>query len=422
MVQTGNFGVRRVKRHSYTVAVVLIVCCVLLAGSLGSHTAVSALSEGDQSPDDLSGDDAAVVATTHTAYKITFDSNGRFDQALEIAAVMPAGAFVDGHQIDISQRLANAVTDPILEGNPQWFMQLETIPKIGKNVELSGSAVIRYENAAPGSSSAAIDAVRVIEQGNKDTIELPNGIEVSGCKFVSRSSAGRQVTTAFVEIAYDPDTCRRVVELGIVSHAAPASTATDDTDDGDAAAVISNPKPGDSGLPENSATPDATDLDNDGVGKNDFRLEIPDYRAKTRSQVLELAYGLLPATSEVHAQVEVWNQQPQYSPSKSRSWDDWLSATGWRRDSRYTWSDRNSDYIYVGETSGYSNRYFANLVCTGALPIPRSPGTTFARHTVQTIGYANLTVENYVLNYKYGGCSYLLRTSQTNNFWWINRN
>ena len=421
-MQTGNFGVRRVKRHFNAVAVVLVACCVLLVSSIGSHTAVSALSEGDQSPDASSEDGPALVSATHTAYKITFDSSGRFDQALEIEAVMPAGAFVDGHIIDISQRLANAVTDPILEGNPQWFMQLEAIPKIGKNVQLSGSAVIRYDNTAPGSSSATVDAVRVVEQGNKDTITLPSGIEVSGCKFVSRGSAGRQVTTAFVEIAYDPDTCRRVVELGIVSHAAPASAATGDADDGNSTSVISDPIAGNSGLPESSTAPDATGLSNDGDGKNNFRLEIPDFRAKTRSQVLELAYPILPATSEVHAQVEVWNQQPQYSPSKSRSWSDWLDETGWRRDSRYIWSDRNSDYIYVGETSSFSNRHFANLVCTGAFPIPISPGTTFAGHTVQTVGYANLTKEHYVLNYKYGACSYLLRTSQTNNFWWINRN
>ena len=421
MIGRAKDRVPSVKRRSSIAVVVLAVLCATLASSISGQSAASAFSGDDQFDQKSDADDIAEVAAAYTSYKITFDGDGQFSQALEVEAIMPDGAFVDGHRIDISERLANIAADPILESNPLWFIQLEAIPKIGKSAQLSGSSVIRYDESESDTKPAIIDPVRAVEQGRRETITLADGSEISSCKFVTRSSTGRQVATAFVEIAFDPDSCRRAVEFGIVSHEAPSEVSADDSDDGGSAASISAPSAEGSGLPEGSTAPDGLDFQDDGAAKNDFRLEIPDFRAKTRSQVRELAYPILPATSEVHAQVEVWNQQPQYSPSKWKWWSNWLTRSGWRRDSHYSWSDRNSDYIYVGESSNYSNPIFANVVCSGALPVPFSPGTTYAGHTVQTVGYANLTSEHYVLNYKHGGCSYLLRTNQTDNFWWINR-
>ncbi len=427
MTESMDYRTRRAKKYSLSAIVGSIALCIAVVGSVGGQSAVSASTESRQSTegsssfDPSTGEDGpAMVLAAHTPYKITFDGEGKFSQAVETDAIMPAGVTVDGHEIDISQRLANAANDPILEGNPQWHIRLEASPRIGKNVQLSGPTVIQYEESTSSASQLFVDAIRAIEQGSKEVITLPSGDEVTGCRFVNRSSTGRQVRTSLVEISYDPTSCKRVVEFGIIADSSPATTDADEADDGGSAAIIPGPSRSDSALPDSSTGSNEGDLVS-GAMENGFRLEIPDYRAKTRSQVRELAYPILPATSEVHAQVEVWNQQPQYSPSKWRWWSNWLTESGWRRDSHYAWSDRNSNYIYVGESSTYSNPYFANVVCTGAFPIPRSPGTTYAGHTVQTVGYSNLTAEHYALNYKYGGCSYLLRTNQTDNFWWINR-
>ena len=391
----------------------LAACCVALAiGQTAASAADGASKGGSSGSGPLNGSLAeslladgsvAIVPDQSTAYKITFDGDGKLVQALEIETIMPEGVVIEGREINVSKRLDNASADPILESDPQWFMELEAVPRIGPDAQLTGSSVIQYEEPASGTSESIVDAVRVVEQGRKDTITLPDGSESSGCNFISRRSVGRQAATAFIEIAYDPASCKRVVEFGVLSDADVTDLAMSEAADSGSA---------------NAALPTAPSVDSTN---SDFRLEIPDYRAKTRSQVRELAYPVLPATSEVHAQVEVWNQKPQYSPSKWSWWSNWLSETGWRRDTHYAWSDRNSDYIYVGESSTYYNHFFANAVCSGAFPIPISPGTTYAGHTVQTIGYANLTVEHYVSNYKRGGCSYLLRTNQTDNFWWINR-
>ena len=77
--------------------------------------------------------------------------------------------------------------------------------------------------------------------------------------------------------------------------------------------------------------------------------------------------------------------------------------------------------MFVGEASDYSISLFANVACT-RIPVMGLflGGTTYAGHTIQTIGYANLTVDHFVSNYKSGACSTLLRTNQTDNFWWIN--
>ncbi|WP_419946966.1 hypothetical protein [Candidatus Poriferisodalis sp.] len=364
----------------------------------------------------MDGGAIAVVSEQPTAYKITLDGDGQLDQAFEIDAIMPEGVVVEGHEIDISGRLEDASADPILESDPQWFLELEAVPRIGNDAELTGSSVIHYEESVSDAGSRFVEAVRVVEQGRRTTVTLADGSESTGCNFVSRNTVGRQVATALIEIAYDPQSCKRVVEFGVLSDADAIDSEADEADDSDSSAPAVSPH-GSSG-PTNAGG--ASLVDNSSNGE--FRLEIPDYRVKTRSQVRELAYPLLPATSEVHAQVEVWNQNPQRSPSNWKWWSNWLSESGWRRTSHYAWSDYNSDYMYVGESSSYENPIFANLVCGGALPVPTSPGTTYAGHTVQTIGYANLTVDHYASNYKHGGCAYLLRTDKTDNFWWINRN
>lgn len=364
----------------------------------------------------LDGEAIAIVSEQPTAYKFTLDGDGLLDQTLEIDAIMPEGVVVDGHEIDVSGRLNDASADPILESDPQWLLELEAIPRMGSDAELTGSSVTHYEQSASDTSSRFVEAVRVVEQGRRTAVTLADGSESTVCNFVSRSTVGRQVATALVEISYDPQSCKRVVEFGVLSDAGTTDSVAAEADDSGSSAPTVPPL--ESGGPIDAGVASlGDDSSNDG-----FRLEIPDYRVKTRSQVRELAYPLLPATSEVHAQVEVWNQNPQRSPSNWKWWSSWLSESGWRRTSHYAWSDYNSDYMYVGESSSYENPIFANLVCSGALPIPSSPGTTYAGHTVQTIGYANLTVDHYASTYKHGGCAYLLRTDKTDNFWWINRN
>ncbi len=335
---------------------------------------------------------------------------------------MPAGVTVEGHEIDISELVANGSAAPILEGNPQWFIELEATPRMGSEAQLTGSSVIEYSETGWGATPVLVDAVRVVEQGRQETIVQPDGTELTGCYFVNRTTAGKQVATSLVEISYDPDTCKRVIEFGILSDPPSLGSAPTSSDDSGQASPIGS-SPEDVGQ---SSSGSSSPLRGLAPGRSptsgDFSLEVPDYRAKTRAQVLELAYPILPATSDVNAEVEVWNQQPQYSPSSWRWWSDWLGESGWRRTYHDAWGGWSSDNIYVGEASDYENRIFANTACARYLWfIPGSTGTTYAGHNVQTIGYANMTVDYFASSYKRGGCSYLLRINYAEDFSWINR-
>ena len=331
---------------------------------------------------------------------------------------MPEGVVVDGHEIDISELVANTDASPILEANPQWFIELETTPRVGMDVQLEGSSVIEYAETIWGANPELIDPVRVVEQGTRETTVLPDGSELEGCNFVRRSTVGRQVATSLLEIAYDPDTCKRIVEFGVLS-VSPTSRSDRSHSDDSGQAPLNSPTGSIGSNPSDGSTPSGGNALGGSDVSGGFRLEVPDFRSWTQSQVRELAYGLLPATSEVNTEVEVWNQQPQYSPSTWRWWTQWLTASGWRRDSHDAWSSRSSHNIYVGEASDYSNDTFGRAVCTRW--DLRAWGTTYAGHTVQTIGYANLTADNYAGNHKSGACSYLLRTAEDDEFVWINR-
>lgn len=324
----------------------------------------------------------AAASEAAIPYRIVFDGEGRFSEAVKVDALMPEGVVIDGREIDVSGLVARPDAAP-LEGNPQWFMELEETPRVGMDVRLTGDSVVEYPEDDYGPVPVLLDPVRVVQQGHPDSSVLLDGTEVTGCYFVGHNTVGRQVSTSLTEVAYDPATCKRVVEIGIVVQDLPASDPSSADDSG-------------GGSPGKTTEPGA------------FRLEVPDFRAKTRSQVRELAYPVLPAVVEVNAQVEVWNQKPQYSPSKWAWWSSWLQSTGWGRlAGQDTWHGWSANNIYVGEASDYANDEFC-------------PGTTWAGATTQTIGYANMTVDHFASVYKSGACSWLLRTNQTNNFWWIN--
>lgn len=404
-----------------TAVVACVAALAVWASGLGGSAAASVGDTGgpsDGEPDLgplLTDDTPTVAADDPVPHQITFDSEGNFSRLIEIEALMPEGVVVDGNDIDISGFVANSGANPILEGNPQWFMSLEATPRIGMDVRLEGTSVIEYAETNWGATPELIDPVRVVEQGTRGTMVLADGSELEGCDFVGRRTVGRQVATSLIEVAFDPDTCKRIVEFGILS--APPITrsnaySTGDNGQGSPAATTA---PLSSKMPYNSGPLGGSDLGPSSSG--DFRLEVPDFRAKSGSQILELAYPVLPATSEVYAQVEVWNQQPQYYPSKWRWWSQWLRASGWHRDTHDSWGGWTSDNIFAGETSDYSNDIFARTVCTRW--DPTAHGTTYAGHTVQTIGYANMTADHFVSSYKSGACSYLLRAREIEEFWWM---
>ena len=421
MMHNLSDGPRGLRRRLTAAVACVAAVAVWASGSSGFAAAsVGETGSGEEDEADLGSlltDDTPTAAVDDLVpHRISFDSAGSFSRLVEIEALMPEGVVVNGNEIDISELVANSAADPIVEGNPQWFISLEAIPRIGLDVRLEGTSVIEYTEANWGVNPELIDPVRVVEQGTRGTTVLPDGSELEGCDFVGRSTVGRHVATSFVEVAFDPDTCKRIVEFGVLADPPTAPSNTSPTGDRGQGSPPANTEPPSSSLPGASGPIDKSGLGSGSTGE--FRLEVPDYRAKTRSQIRELAYPVLPATSEVNAQVEVWNQQPHYSPSKWRWWSHWLVASGWRRDSHDSWGGWSPNNIYVGEASDYSNNVFARTVCSRW--DPTAHGTTYAGHNVQTIGYANMTVDHFVSNYKRGACSYLLRTNQTDNFWWIN--
>lgn len=360
----------------------------------------------------------ALVSESPVPHSIKFNADGHLAEVAQIAELMPEGVIVDGHEIDISGLIAHTGA-PIVEASPEWFIELEAAPRIGADIQLTGDSVVEYTEAVWGSNPVLLNPVRVVQQGRPEILTMPDGSQLAGCNFVGHMTAGRQVSTAFTEIAYDPVTCKRIVEFGITADSPADSASMSATDNVDGSATATSDSGG-SASPRRETQPHGL-APIETSSSNQFRLEVPDYKAKTRSQVREPAYPVLDATSEVNAQVEVWNQQPQYSPSRWSWWSNWLLATGWRRTSHDAWHGWDSNNIFVGEASDYSNSLFANVACT-RIPLVGIllGGTTYAGHTVQTIGYANLTVDHFVSNYKRGACSALLRTNQTDNFWWIN--
>ncbi len=366
----------------------------------------------------LTEEPTALASESPVPHSIKFNADGRLAEVTQIAELMPEGVTVDGHEIDISGLVAHTGA-PIVEASPEWFIELEAAPRIGADIQLTGASVVEYTEAVWGSNPVLLHPVRVVQQGRPETLTMPDGSQLAGCNFVGHMTAGRQVSTAFTEIAYDPVTCKRIVEFGITADSPSDSASVPATDNDSGSATATSDSSG-SASPQRETQPHGL-APSETSSSNQFRLEVPDYKAKTRSQVLEPAYPVLEATSEVNAQVEVWNQQPQYSPSRWSWWSNWLVGTGWRRTSHDAWHGRDSNNIFVGEASDYSNSLFANVACT-RIPVIGIflGGTTYAGHTVQTIGYANLTVNHFVSNYKRGACSALLRTTQTDNFWWIN--
>lgn len=412
------FGWRRLTAAIACIAAVAVWASGLNGSAAASEGDTGVPDSGESDLDSLLTEDApAVVSEEPVPHRITFDSDGNLSLLVEIEAIMPEGVVVDGHEIDISGYVANTDASPILEANPQWYIELEPTPRVGMDVQLEGASVIEYSKTIWGANPKLVDPVRVVEQGKRETILLPDGGELEGCNYVRRSTVGKQIATSFVEIAYDPDTCKRIVEFGVLS-VSPTPRSDRSHSDGSGQAPSNSPTGPVRSNPSDESRPSGGNAPGDSDVSDGFRLEVPDFRSWTQSQVLELAYPVLPATSEVNTEVEVWNQQPQYAPSKWRWWTHWLRASGWRRDSHDAWSGWTSNNIYVGEASDYSNNLFARTVCTRW--DPSAHGTTYAGHTVQTIGYANLTADNYVGNYKRGACSYLLRTAEDDEFVWIN--
>jgi hypothetical protein len=289
--------------------------------------------------------------------------------------VLPAGSTAPN-------AAAPPTEDAPTTGNTQWFVELENTPRIGPDVQLDGAGVVQYTEEAYGKRPVLIDPIRVVQQGHVIVKKLPDGTTTNGCEFLDRRTEGRQTTVSKVEVAYDPKTCKSLVEFGETTADLGESDPAKALDSGSSAAAPASP--------------------------GAFNLEVPDYKAKTRSQVREPAYPALPATTEVNAEVEVWNQQPQYAPSVARWWTSWLTGSGWYRTYHDEWHGWSANNIYEGESSDYQN----DLFCM--------PWSTYASHNTQTVGFANLTVSHTTGTSKSGGCSDLLRTDQTDNFWWIN--
>lgn len=248
---------------------VIVSVSMSLFGLTGRVDASDSAIDSGESPEEaiISRGALAVVSEDFTSYSIVFDGDGNFEEAESVKAVMPEGVTVEGYKIDISGLTARSDAAPI-EGNPQWFMELEATPRIGMDVQLTGESVVEYTEEVWGPNPVLVDPVRLVQQGRQETSVLSDGSKVTGCAFVGRSTTGRQVSTSLVDIAYDPDTCKRIVEFGVLVD---SPTIASDT-----ASTNLNVYSYDS---SSSVSSDGRD------SSRPFQLEVPDYRAKTRSQV-----------------------------------------------------------------------------------------------------------------------------------------
>ena len=199
-----------------------------------------------------------------------------------------------------------------------------------------------------------------------------------------------QGTVSITELAYDADECLMLVEV-TVSDARPSE---------------------DTKLADREETSSESVVGSQSADEK-YRLHFSRFKAQTRSQVRELAYPIIPATSQVKA----WVQLNSLTSANLGYVDSWLAGTGWKKIS-FSWYKRfNSSYAYSSVYAKYRNGVFCNALSPSVWPASR----TYWKHwPTRVYGYQNTLSARYSTNTsKYGGCSWLLRTNKTTSFWWL---
>lgn len=286
----------------------------------------------------------------------------------------------------------SANNDNSTPSDPAWYVETQSQAQIGRNVVLAGPNVINYTDKLYGPLVPLLHATNVVRQGHRIS-GTPDECDFKG---YMRISGPTQISIN--ELAYDPSRCLLLVQVGLSSDPDPLGTTPLANSIGDATGT--NEKiAGQAGVV--GARPSSA-----GVSVN--------FRAKTRSQVREPLYGALPATSEVNVFVDIRNGEPRYAPTRAGASWSWLRASGWSLQSTGGSYDFNYNYARATRSAHFKNNIAGKILCKWPF------GSTYADHDPTEVrahwnGYAQYSTHTT----KHGTCSALLRTNQSNYFWWL---
>lgn len=188
--------------------------------------------------------------------------------------------------------------------------------------ELSGPNVISYEEGYP--DYVLLNATKLIRQGTRMT---------DGCTFViSETGVPGSASSTEIELQYDPDTCRLLVEIGILQTPRPLTLTSDEA----AETVVFQ-----SGNPETT-----TALQTPGFGSgpvpgapysaNAFRAYVDQWHDEPARWIPgESVYDFIPPVNEQLNFVE-WTPGGGCAVAPGTIgwtgyWQRWLTLTGWYR-------------------------------------------------------------------------------------------
>lgn len=274
-----------------------------------------------------------------------------------------------------------------------WFVETHALPRVGKSLTLTGDGVIEF----PSTPSPISHPTRLIQKGTRIT-----GTD-DGCEFEGHVQlSGRPVGPLhIIELARNPNNCTSLVELGYgVRDAAGEPQSVDGLGELDNAnAVIDSssnvPTPADDIAPVYQGSLDATTS-----APTSYSAHLPHYYAYTRSQVREIAYPLIPPTSEARTETWVYNNNPGVGYGHRTSTN--LSGnSGWYRD--VVVSDHTTSTAVRTQIKIHA-KFLNDIFC----------GHTRAYHWPTVVeGHRNF-LSNHPTNTTWNGdCSGLLRGNRT---------
>jgi len=253
---------------------------------------------------------------------------------------------------------------------------------------LSGNSVVQWPDDEVPDMKPVRGQTRVIRDGVRVS-GSPNG-----CSFPGEVRLAVESVVSISELAVDYLNCRQLVKIS-VGDPIPTLPLAVGTGKDNSSSTLSGVMP--------AKTASASSLQALSVSAN------PNYEAKTRSQVREPLYGVLHATTETNAIVDVYGDAPMYAPSGWSVVDSWFTTSGWYRTSAAAGAVITSTYLNPYMYSQYRNDKFGKLVC-------QQPGSTYAKHWgTQVFGYVGYATYSTNTTH-WGSCDELLRFSENDYF------
>ena len=190
-----------------------------------------------------------------------------------------------------------------------------------------------------------------------------------------------EAAVSVTELSYDPQRCLSLVHVDVTKGKIPSQAAE-----------------GSSGESQAAPSAESNKIQTNAISA----AAVPNFHAYTRSQVRELAYGLLKPPSEVYTKVDVYNGETLYAPTFAHYTHFYLSGSGWYNTS-FVWS-KNFVTNYARSTvhATYRNDIAGRILC-GIFA-----GSTYSSHyPTEVRGYRDGHAEHSATTSKSGACSWL---------------